>query len=101
VLTAALEKAKVAWGEIRTNQEVLAAPGVAERGVFTEIPDGAGGQRGVVQSPYRFSDAASGARGPAPHMGQHNHEILAEWLGMQPDAIAELADKEILRTHNN
>ena len=96
-LIAALETAKVAWADIRTNQEVLAVPGVAERGVFTKIPDGVGGERGVVQSPYRFSDAASGVRGPAPHMGQHNHEVLGEWLGMQPAAIAELADKGVLR----
>jgi crotonobetainyl-CoA:carnitine CoA-transferase CaiB-like acyl-CoA transferase len=31
--------------------------------------------------PYRFSDADSGVRGPAPRRGEHNHEVLAEWLG--------------------
>jgi hypothetical protein len=34
-----------------------------------------------VQSPYRFSDARSGVvRGPA-RLGEHDREVLTEWLG--------------------
>jgi crotonobetainyl-CoA:carnitine CoA-transferase CaiB-like acyl-CoA transferase len=50
----------------------------------------------VVQMPYRFSDAASGVRGAAPRIGQHNADVLAEWLGLGDAAIRELREKKVL-----
>jgi crotonobetainyl-CoA:carnitine CoA-transferase CaiB-like acyl-CoA transferase len=49
-----------------------------------------------VQTPYRFSQAASGVRGPAPHKGEHTDEILRSWLGLSDGEIATLTAQGIL-----
>ena len=45
----------------------------------------------MAQSPYRWSSATSGVKGPAPHRGEHNGEVLAEWLGLSDAEVADLA----------
>lgn len=37
---------------------------------------------------------------PAPVMGQHNGEVIGEWLGLQPDQIADLEADGTLRAHS-
>jgi CoA:oxalate CoA-transferase len=86
-LTTALEKAGLAWGRVRSSQSLLDSPTVRTRGVAVEIDDGAGGKRRVVRMPYRFSSGDAGVRGPAPRLGEHNREVLAEWGGF---AVAEI-----------
>lgn len=85
---AALDAAGIAWGDVRTWDDVTRAPTVVHRGTIAEIDDRGGGRRGVVQSPYRFSAAASGVRGPASYRGEHNAEVLREWLDAGDNDIA-------------
>jgi crotonobetainyl-CoA:carnitine CoA-transferase CaiB-like acyl-CoA transferase len=51
----------------------------------------------VTQSPYRFSGARSGVRGPAPHRGEHNVEVLGEWLGKSQAQVTALLDNGVLQ----
>jgi CoA:oxalate CoA-transferase len=88
---AAMARINVAWGRVRDGASLRDQPTVAHRGSIVDIDDRAGGVRPIPQSPYRFSDARSGVRGPAPHLGEHNAEVLAEWLGLPPERIAALA----------
>ena len=74
-------KAAVAWARYNTPEEALTTPTALHRGVVAQVDDHAGGTRGVIQSPYRFSAFESGVRGGAAHRGEHNAEILQEWLG--------------------
>ena len=60
------------------------------RGSIAQVDDRAGGTRPIPQSPYRYSDATSEVRGPAPHRGEHNEAVLADWLGRGSDDIAAL-----------
>jgi CoA:oxalate CoA-transferase len=90
-LKRALEKADLAWGEVRTSANLLDSPTVAARGVAAAVADGQGGTRLVVQSPYRFSDADSGVRAGAPRLGEHNAEVLEEWLGLSAEEVRRLA----------
>jgi crotonobetainyl-CoA:carnitine CoA-transferase CaiB-like acyl-CoA transferase len=50
----------------------------------------------VIESPWRFSASTSGVTGGAPALGQHNAEVLADWLGAADPEIAELAGAGIL-----
>ncbi len=95
-LIAALEAANLAWGDVRSPAEVLDNPTVRAGGVAAEVDDRGGGTRRIVDSPYRFSDAASGLRAGAPHRGEHNAEVLDEWLGLGGDAVAALAADGVL-----
>jgi crotonobetainyl-CoA:carnitine CoA-transferase CaiB-like acyl-CoA transferase len=90
-LLAALDHAGLAWGEVRSTEAALRSPTALARGVVAELDDRGGGTRRVVQSPYRFSGADSGARAGAPRRGEHNREVLAEWLAMDAPAIDALA----------
>lgn len=79
-----LEKAKLAWAEIRHHGDVLANPGLAERGTIVEVTDGDGERRSVVRMPYRFSDAVSGPVRGVPETGEHTADVFREWTG-RPD----------------
>jgi len=45
--------------------------------------------------PVRFSGSPPPVK-PAPLLGQHNDQVLAEWLGMTPDAIAALHEAKVV-----
>jgi len=89
-LIAALEDAGVAWAEVRTPATVLDSPTVAERQIAVEVDDRAGGTRPVVRMPYRFSAGRCEPRGGAAFVGEHNSDVLADWLGLTPGQIDDL-----------
>ncbi len=80
----------IAWGVVRAPEDIRNQATVAARGAIVEVDARDGGTRPVVQSPYRFSAARSGVRGPAPHRGEHNGDVLTEWLGKDAGAIEAL-----------
>ena len=87
----AMAQMNLAWGKVRDPRAIGEQATVAHRGAIVQVDDRAGGTRPVTQSPYRFSEAKSGVRGPAPHRGEHNAQVLAEWLNMDmPEADALL-----------
>jgi len=95
-LTEALDSVGVAWGDVRSTEVAFTSPTAQARGTATLVDDRGGGTRRVVQSPYRFSDAHSGIRCGAAYRGEHNREVLAEWLGASSEEIAKLEEDGIL-----
>ena len=93
---ATFARINVAWGRVRNGVELLDHPTVRHRGSLAQVDDRAGGTRLTPQSPYRFSNARSGARGGAPHRGEHNQAVLSEWLGATGDQVAALIDTGVL-----
>lgn len=82
----------LAWGIVRDPVDIREQATVKARGAIVDIDDRAGGTRPITQSPYRFSSAKSGVRGPAPYRGEHNHAVLSEWLnlpGFEVDGLLE------------
>ncbi|MCZ6619939.1 MAG: CoA transferase [Gammaproteobacteria bacterium] len=75
-----MAKMNVAWGRVRNASTLQEQATVKARGAITQVDDRAGGTRPITQSPYRFSNAKSGVRGPTSHRGEHNHEVLREWI---------------------
>ena len=96
-IEAAFAKVNVAWGQVRPAATVREQPTLVHRGSFAQVDDRAGGTRPIAQSPYRFSGAASGIRGPAPHRGEHNAEVLGEWLGLSGEQVADLTGAGVLQ----
>ncbi len=88
---AAFARINVAWGQVRPAANVREQATLAHRGSIVEVDDRAGGTRPVAQSPYRWSSAKSGVKGPAPHRGEHNREVLGEWLGLSDVEVESLA----------
>jgi crotonobetainyl-CoA:carnitine CoA-transferase CaiB-like acyl-CoA transferase len=95
-LVAALDRVNLAWGDVRSNADAFLSPTARTRGVVAQVDDRGGDARPVVQSPYRFSDAASGVvRGPA-YRGEHNHDVLQRWLGASNQEITALESQGVL-----
>ena len=97
-LIAELERAGLAWGEVRDTRSVLRSPSLEARGCVAYVDDHAGGERGVIRMPYRFSDARAEVRGGAPRRGQDNRAVLGDWLGMEGADIDALVASGVLLT---
>lgn len=91
-----MDKMNLAWGRVRAGKDLREQPTLASRASIVEIDDRAGGTRPVAQSPYRFSQATAGVRGPAPHRGEHNADVLAQWLGQSQAEISGLYARGII-----
>ena len=96
-LGAVLERANLAWGQVQTTQAALNSETSQWRKTVAHTTDRAGGTRRVIQSPYRFSAATSGLRGPAPYRGEHNAEVLRDWIGATDAEVVGLAERGILQ----
>ena len=92
----AMSAINMAWGQVRHGADLRDQPTLKHRGSIAQIDDREGGTRPIPQSPYRFSAARSEVRGPAPHRGEHNQAVLADWLGLKSDAIQALSDSGVL-----
>jgi len=92
-----MQTMNLAWGKVREPEDIINQPTLIARGAIVEMDDRTGGIRPLTQSPYRFSSASSGVRGPAPHRGEHNFEVLADWLGFDQARYALLTSSGALQ----
>ena len=91
-----MAKMNIAWGQVRGGADLGEQITLRHRGSIAQVDDRAGGTRPIPQSPYRFSNAKSGVRAGAPHRGEHNAEVLGEWLGLGGADVANLAESGVL-----
>jgi CoA:oxalate CoA-transferase len=49
--------------------------------------------------PVKFSLTPASVRLAPPLLGQHTEEVLATWLGMNGEEIAELKSKAVIESH--
>jgi crotonobetainyl-CoA:carnitine CoA-transferase CaiB-like acyl-CoA transferase len=82
-------------GLIQSPEEVVADPQALENDFFTEIDHPVAGRLKIVNTPVRFHQNPSVAKGPAPQVGQHTEEILLE-LGYRWDDINNLKDQKVI-----
>ncbi len=75
-----LQQAGLPYGELNSPSEAISSPTAQFREVVTTVIDSGGEPRRLIQTPYRFKQSASGARRVSPHLGEHNDEVIAEWL---------------------
>ncbi len=83
-LIAALDKANLAWGDVKGGRDIFESPTIQSRGSVVKVDDRDGGERPVFRSPYRFSELESGVAGPPRHRGEDNVGVLMDWLSLSP-----------------
>ncbi|MGH7264362.1 MAG: CaiB/BaiF CoA transferase family protein, partial [Candidatus Rokuibacteriota bacterium] len=73
--------ASIAAGPIHEFDEVFEDPQVRHLGLVTEVEQPGYGRVGMLDFPFRASAAKPAVRRPAPRLGEHTAEVLAE-LGL-------------------
>jgi len=86
---AALDAEGVPCGPINTLGEALADPQARARGMVLELEHPRAGRTRAVGPPIKFSAAAPRNLRPAPLLGEHTREVLAEY-GFAPAEIEAL-----------
>lgn len=76
------DRANLAWADVRDCGEVLESPTLVHRNTVVDVDDRLGGTRKVVRNPYRMTATDFSDIGVAAHRGEHNADVLDEWLGI-------------------
>jgi crotonobetainyl-CoA:carnitine CoA-transferase CaiB-like acyl-CoA transferase len=66
------------WGPLNAPRDTADDPLAIAAGCFVEVTDADGATFRQPTSPARFPGADDGPRRPAPKLGQHTREVLAE-----------------------
>ena len=93
---ACLEAHGVPCAPVHTVQDVVGDPQVTAREMLVEMDHPIAGRVRLPNLPFKFSDAETHPRVPAPLLGQHNREILATLLGYSGDTIHSLEEEGVL-----
>ena len=90
---AALEAAKVPCGAINNLAEVFQDPQVLQRGMVQRWQHPLAESLDLVASPIKMSATPVRSERPPPLLGQHNEEVLTEWLSADAARLAQLREQ--------
>lgn len=85
-----LEENGLPYSPINTIDRVVQDPNVAYRNMVVEVEQPHVGSVRIAGSPFHLSETPADVREPAPLLGQHTEEVLANVLGYPQDRIEEL-----------
>lgn len=91
----ALDEAGVPCGPINNLAEVYSDPQVQSRGMIVDMEHSKAGKIRNIGLPIKMSDTPGSIRNPAPILGQHTGEILAEF-GFTQKEIASLTESNAI-----
>lgn len=95
-LVAALDEANLAWGNLRNLGHVLESPTLQHRDTIATIDNRDGGTRPIVRSPYKMSASNTREPGDVALRGEHNHQVLSDWLDMSLSDVDQLVTDQVL-----
>ncbi len=91
-----LSEAEVPCAPVQTIDQVFQAPQVLHRKMLMEVEHPTAGKVPMAGMPVKFSVTPASVRLPPPLLGEHNSEILKNWLGMNAGEIDELKREKII-----
>ena len=96
--SAALDTEGVCWGRYQSMVELVANDPRCSTAnpLFTEVNHPDTGQYLTPGPPLRFPAEHLVHPGPAPRLGQHTDEVLADVLGLSATEIARLHDRQVV-----
>ncbi|MEX0592927.1 MAG: CoA transferase [Nitriliruptoraceae bacterium] len=90
-----LNEASVPCGVVNTVDQTFADPQVAHLAMTTTVEHATRGPVDILRPPVGMSRTPTAVAGPAPLIGEHTDEILAE-LGHSPGEIADLRNAGVI-----
>jgi formyl-CoA transferase len=91
-----LNEAEVPCAPIQTIDQVFQSPQVLHRKMLVEVAHATAGSVRMAGLPVKFSATPASVRLPPPLLGEHSEQVLASWLGMSSEVVAQLKDKGIV-----
>jgi len=85
-------------GPVLTAGEVITDPHLEARAFWDTVDHPEAGTYRQVSTPWRLSKHPRCATSPAPGLGEHNHDVLGELLGLSAQEIATLEEQGIIGT---
>jgi crotonobetainyl-CoA:carnitine CoA-transferase CaiB-like acyl-CoA transferase len=92
-IEAILERAEVPSSKVCTVEDVVKNPQVHHRQQIVEVPHPKTGKVPLHGVTIKLSESPGSIRRPAPTLGQHNHEIYGEWLGLSTAEVTALREE--------
>jgi crotonobetainyl-CoA:carnitine CoA-transferase CaiB-like acyl-CoA transferase len=91
-----LNAATVSCGPINGMADLERDPHAIEREMIVPLEHPVNGTIHTAASPMRFSSTPVRYKLAPPTIGEHTSEILSDWLGMAPQDIAELRQRNVI-----
>lgn len=91
-----LQAAGVPAGAVLAPQELFHNPQIKERNFAPVVAFPGRGTFQYFGPVWTLSKTPGNIRLPAPRLGEHNHDVLGELLGLPPAEIARLEEKKVL-----
>ena len=85
---AKLEAVRIPCAPVNRFSQALADPQVRHRDMVVEVGHPDGGRTFAPGNPVKLSRSDPATFAPAPTLGQHNDEVMREWLGLDDAGIA-------------
>jgi crotonobetainyl-CoA:carnitine CoA-transferase CaiB-like acyl-CoA transferase len=76
-----LGQAEIPCAPIQNIEQAANDLQLAAREMIVQVQDSTAGPQRVVNSPLNFSEMDSDVRASAPQLGEHNEQVLRDWLG--------------------
>ncbi len=87
---------RVPLAPVSTMADLLASEHLKSRGFFAVIDHPQAGALQYPGAPYEFSVSPWAIRRPAPLLGQHNHEVYVEQLGIETAELERLQQSGVI-----
>lgn len=91
------DECNLIWGPVMALDEVVNDPQAEAIGLFPTISNPDFGEYRTVAMPLKFKTSPVGPAGPAPRLGQHTREVLAQ-AGLSEDEIDGLFAEGVVRS---
>jgi crotonobetainyl-CoA:carnitine CoA-transferase CaiB-like acyl-CoA transferase len=93
-----LQQLGVAAAPVVDAHDLVHDPHLRANGFFVDLAHPEAGKHAWPRLPARFGRSDVMVSGSAPCLGQHNHEVLAEFLGYSKERLHQLNERHVLRT---
>jgi len=90
-----LGAAGIPCGAVLDSGEVMTDPSLVQRGMIVDLEHPTRGRYPMPGNPVRMSDSPTEVR-RAPLLGEHNAEVLGQWLGCSVEELTALAKKKVI-----
>lgn len=95
-VAAILKENRIPAAPVRDLLEVTADPHMHERGMLHDVDHPEMGKIVLPSSPLRFAGSTPPPLQPEPGVGEHTDAILADWLGLDGEAVDDLKSSRVV-----